>query len=324
MSQAHPGGPHHRTLLLVLSDHGQTLGGDHGGSSREEVDTVLAAFNLHAWWAHRTQRQSGKGVQAAFYEQKAGTDAIAARQHVHGDALGHSTPPPGQGPDTARVAAQGSAIEGTAKPGHAPPRVAAHASADQHIAVEAPTNGEPLQPAGVSSQRGSATGTPCHIPPRVPAQGSVTEGTPIHHTPPHVPATLTVSQLDFTATFAMLMGLPVPYSNMGGVDAALWRVLAQTSRGEGRVCGDGGVGQRDGDVCGGGVEMGVCGGDTQREFDALMLTAKQVRELSYIQTHSQTRTHTHTHIYGSAACCMPECRDGTALTSVYCGVVTCA
>jgi GPI ethanolamine phosphate transferase 3 subunit O len=42
------GGPHERTLLLIFGDHGQTLSGDHGGGSPEEVDSALVAINLHA------------------------------------------------------------------------------------------------------------------------------------------------------------------------------------------------------------------------------------------------------------------------------------
>lgn len=36
-SQSGPGGLHENTFLLVLGDHGQTLNGDHGGGSAEEV-----------------------------------------------------------------------------------------------------------------------------------------------------------------------------------------------------------------------------------------------------------------------------------------------
>ncbi|CAD7702958.1 unnamed protein product [Ostreobium quekettii] len=43
---AGPGDVHEDTLLLVFGDHGQTLNGDHGGGSDEEVDTALIAFNL--------------------------------------------------------------------------------------------------------------------------------------------------------------------------------------------------------------------------------------------------------------------------------------
>jgi GPI ethanolamine phosphate transferase 3 subunit O len=45
---AHPGGIHEHTLLVILSDHGQTMSGDHGGGSREEIDAVLLAVNLAA------------------------------------------------------------------------------------------------------------------------------------------------------------------------------------------------------------------------------------------------------------------------------------
>ena len=34
------------TLLLIAGDHGQTLGGDHGGGSPEEVDSVLVAIDI--------------------------------------------------------------------------------------------------------------------------------------------------------------------------------------------------------------------------------------------------------------------------------------
>lgn len=36
-SQSGPDGLHENTLLLVMGDHGQTLNGDHGGGTPEEV-----------------------------------------------------------------------------------------------------------------------------------------------------------------------------------------------------------------------------------------------------------------------------------------------
>lgn len=36
-NQSGPGGLHENTLLVVMGDHGQTLNGDHGGGSAEEV-----------------------------------------------------------------------------------------------------------------------------------------------------------------------------------------------------------------------------------------------------------------------------------------------
>jgi hypothetical protein len=57
VSQAGPGGAYERTLLLVFGDHGQTMSGDHGGGTPEEVDSVLFALNLGRFWA---LRQSGQ------------------------------------------------------------------------------------------------------------------------------------------------------------------------------------------------------------------------------------------------------------------------
>eukprot|EP00775_Hariotina_reticulata_P010467 gene10467-10625_t len=48
VAQAGPGGLYQDTLLLVLSDHGQTLGGDHGGGSPGETDSILLAVNMAA------------------------------------------------------------------------------------------------------------------------------------------------------------------------------------------------------------------------------------------------------------------------------------
>ncbi|CAN0865258.1 GPI ethanolamine phosphate transferase 3, partial [Linum grandiflorum] len=45
-SQSGPGGLHENTLLLVLGDHGQTLNGDHGGGSAEEVETAFFAMGF--------------------------------------------------------------------------------------------------------------------------------------------------------------------------------------------------------------------------------------------------------------------------------------
>ncbi|KAL3621584.1 hypothetical protein CASFOL_036496 [Castilleja foliolosa] len=44
-SQNGPGGLHENTMLLVMGDHGQTLNGDHGGGTAEEVETTIFAFS---------------------------------------------------------------------------------------------------------------------------------------------------------------------------------------------------------------------------------------------------------------------------------------
>lgn len=74
---AGPGGPHERTLLLVSGDHGQTLGGDHGGGSPEEVDSALVAVDIAALRdAKQAQQQAdgGHGIGAA-----AALAAVASR-----------------------------------------------------------------------------------------------------------------------------------------------------------------------------------------------------------------------------------------------------
>uniref|UniRef100_A0A2P2LDQ4 GPI ethanolamine phosphate transferase 3 isoform X1 n=1 Tax=Rhizophora mucronata TaxID=61149 RepID=A0A2P2LDQ4_RHIMU len=45
-SQSGPGGIHENTYLLVMGDHGQTLNGDHGGGSAEEVETSMFAMSF--------------------------------------------------------------------------------------------------------------------------------------------------------------------------------------------------------------------------------------------------------------------------------------
>ncbi|XP_020257376.1 GPI ethanolamine phosphate transferase 3 isoform X2 [Asparagus officinalis] len=47
-SQSGPGGLHENTLLLVMGDHGQTISGDHGGGTAEEIETSLFAMSMRA------------------------------------------------------------------------------------------------------------------------------------------------------------------------------------------------------------------------------------------------------------------------------------
>ncbi|KAI3459896.1 hypothetical protein Pfo_016559 [Paulownia fortunei] len=44
-SQSGPGGLHENTMLLVMGDHGQTINGDHGGGTAEEVETAIFALS---------------------------------------------------------------------------------------------------------------------------------------------------------------------------------------------------------------------------------------------------------------------------------------
>eukprot|EP00878_Enallax_costatus_P014400 GHUV01015060.1.p1 GENE.GHUV01015060.1~~GHUV01015060.1.p1 ORF type:complete len:547 (+),score=125.93 GHUV01015060.1:308-1948(+) len=65
-SQAGPGGAYEDTLLLVLSDHGQTQGGDHGGGTRDETDSVLLALSLRKMYqaAHKLHEASNPSAQS--------------------------------------------------------------------------------------------------------------------------------------------------------------------------------------------------------------------------------------------------------------------
>ncbi|KAL3691933.1 hypothetical protein R1sor_005584 [Riccia sorocarpa] len=46
-NMSEPGGLHEDTLLIVMGDHGQTLDGDHGGGTPEEVETALFALSMN-------------------------------------------------------------------------------------------------------------------------------------------------------------------------------------------------------------------------------------------------------------------------------------
>lgn len=79
---AGPGGAYERTLLLVSGDHGQTLGGDHGGGSPEEVDSALVAVDVGALRASLAeqagQRESGQGAGAAGSARRTAGAGLAA------------------------------------------------------------------------------------------------------------------------------------------------------------------------------------------------------------------------------------------------------
>ncbi|XP_059075595.1 uncharacterized protein LOC131074124 isoform X2 [Cryptomeria japonica] len=45
-NHSEPGGLHENTMLIVMGDHGQTLNGDHGGGTNEEVETSIFAMSM--------------------------------------------------------------------------------------------------------------------------------------------------------------------------------------------------------------------------------------------------------------------------------------
>jgi GPI ethanolamine phosphate transferase 3 subunit O len=75
-----PGGMHEDTLLLVLGDHGQTMTGDHGGGSPEELDSMLLAINLRAAASSRSNSVASEGLAKADWE---GGPRVAQSQAIN-------------------------------------------------------------------------------------------------------------------------------------------------------------------------------------------------------------------------------------------------
>lgn len=126
LKEAGPGGAHEHTLLMIMGDHGQTDDGDHGGSTPDEINTAVAAFNLGKW----RRRQLAEAKQ-----------------------------PEGQSPGAAAA-----------------------------------------EPVCTASQQGSCT---AQLP--------------------------TMSQIDLTPTLSMLLGVPIPYGNLGKVPAQVWNALTDSA-----------------------------------------------------------------------------------------------
>jgi phosphatidylinositol glycan class O len=153
-----PGGPYENTLLLVMSDHGQTLGGDHGGGSSDEVDSILVAANLRRM--QRGLRTQGDPAK----EPSSSSPAADIFQHLHRS----SCKPGAEGGNSSSGSNGGSGVNAT------------------------------------------ATAT-C-------AGGALTQA---------LVCSSSIPQIDFTATVAQLLGVPVPFGNLGKVPPLLWAVLAE-------------------------------------------------------------------------------------------------
>ncbi|KAF8724064.1 hypothetical protein HU200_021077 [Digitaria exilis] len=69
-----PGGTHENTLLLVMGDHGQTLNGDHGGGTAEEVETSLFA------WSPNTPPDA---VLSVLDDSSCNADLVYYQCHLH-------------------------------------------------------------------------------------------------------------------------------------------------------------------------------------------------------------------------------------------------
>lgn len=164
VAQAGPGGAYENTLLLMMGDHGQTLGGDHGGGSPDETGSVLFAGAL--------------GRMAA--------------------AMAAAPPQAASGTDEAACAAAGL-----------PPRATHQQQGQQQVAQGASASAAFLH----SWWGGNCPPVLCH-----------TE----------------IPQVDLTPTLSLLLGLPIPYGNIGKVPPQLWSVLGGgTSGSSSAALGDG-------------------------------------------------------------------------------------
>lgn len=176
-AHAGPGGAYEDTVLLVLSDHGQTQGGDHGGGTRDETDSVLIAVSLHKL------HQATKQVQEATF-----LPALPLQEHVSARSCSISSP-------------EHSGFE---------PLL-------QHL-VAAGGYQDPNSPTGLSEQYPQLTVGPwfCNS---------------------------SMSQIDLTPLVAHLLGVAVPFGNLGKVPPHLFVALAAgketTNSSTPRTCHDG-------------------------------------------------------------------------------------
>ncbi|KAG2425616.1 hypothetical protein HYH02_014990 [Chlamydomonas schloesseri] len=198
-----PDEPYHRTLLLVMGDHGQTLSGDHGGGSDEERDSVLLAFNVGAWRAekdrHRPSNTSSADSSGGYdnnmpSKPQNGGSSVASASGAAGTAGdGACSPEPGRGP---------------------------HGGAAEPVAIP---------------------------------------------------------QIDLTPSLALLLGLPIPFGNMGKLNRRLWQLGHGPWRGTatGRNSGNTGDTVAPAAAAAAGGETGR-GAQRARYLDALRANAVQV------------------------------------------------
>lgn len=238
---AGPGGPFERALLLVLSDHGQTPGGDHGGGSADETDTVLVA--LAPGKLRRHEAQAGAGGRGGAGAEGAGGGGREA----------------GVGGLAAVAAAGGQAQQ----------------LSDEELDR---LQGELLSNAWARSggTRGVSDGAGESAAAGGPAPEAVCSGS--------------MPQIDLTPALALLLGLPIPFGNLGKVPEPLWRVLAEDLDSDASGAGGGNAAPATGSGNGGSVEPGSvrawgrCGGAYSYSA-ALATNAAQVHR--YLNAYSR-------------------------------------
>ncbi len=223
LADAGPGGPYSRTLLLVMGDHGQTLTGDHGGGSAEEVDTVMVAFHLGRWRAARDER--------AEQEQQLQEQQLEQHQEQQQEK-GPRQEQQEQRPLQQRQQADREGEEG----------------------------GEVGQGAGGQHDGAVATGVP-----------GVEAVRPER-----------MLQNDLTPTWALLLGLPVPFGNLGAVNRRLWE-LGWPGHGAGPTPEAAAVGNAAETVAAGADARGDGGGQDSAQQQGHRFRPMRMRAMGYVE-----------------------------------------
>jgi phosphatidylinositol glycan class O len=196
-AQAGPGGPYADTLLLVLSDHGQTLGGDHGGGTPDETDSVLLAASLRKM--HDVLQRRTNGAVDGDADVPVATLDASGRQQQQQDCgtrchtgIEQSL---GSSPVFQRLMRTGGYMLGDA-----------------------------AQAQNCSDSSSSGSGSVCQ-------DAGVAGSCQQQHWPWLCSSSM--SQIDLTPTIAHLLGVPIPFGNLGKLPPHLFAALAVNSSTDG-------------------------------------------------------------------------------------------
>ncbi len=198
LQAASAGGPYQRSLLLVLGDHAQTLSGDHGGGSPEETDSLLLAFNIGRW--------------RRIMDRADASEAVA--NEAEG---GERTTGPSRGGEECRATAEAGSASADSSEATAAERLRDLVKGTWRSRHPADRAGEELSTAAPDS---SSPGGICES--SAPGRGGGYQGV--------------MPQVDFAASLAASMGLPIPFGNIGHVDPTWWEMAVEKVGG-----GDGGA-----------------------------------------------------------------------------------
>ena len=212
LDTAAPGQPHHDTLLIVMGDHGQTVAGDHGGGSADETDTVIMAFNvgkMRGWLDNDVTQTNAKDLLA----ERMG---IVTEKHSHScDSEIRKCDSRDREPGEAHSE---SVYEVQSGINHAESQLGdkkLQCSEIEDVTEEDGTKDK-------SSKLGhSKTGRSYFSRHSLGSRDITDRNFDVSYNQ-------SLSQVDFTPLFSLLMGLPIPFGNLGKVHPHMWAVLANS------------------------------------------------------------------------------------------------